>query len=144
MDRRERPFVARVHRLEHVERLGAANLADDDAVGAHAQGVADEVADRDLALALDVLRARFEPQRVLLLELELGGVLDRDDAVALGHRSRERVQHRRLTGAGSARDEDVELGLDARAEEVARLLRERPDVDELTRGRTGRPRTAGS
>ena len=57
VDRRQRALVTGVHRLEHVERLGAANLADDDPVGAHAQRVADELADPDLALALDVRRA---------------------------------------------------------------------------------------
>ena len=65
--RGERAVVARVHRLEHVERLRAAALADDDPVGPHAQRVADEVADRDRALALDVLRARLEPEHVALL-----------------------------------------------------------------------------
>ena len=35
--RRQRPVVTGVHRLQHVERLGAANLADDDPVGTHAQ-----------------------------------------------------------------------------------------------------------
>ena len=34
---REGALVARVHRLEHVQCLGASDLADDDAVGAHAQ-----------------------------------------------------------------------------------------------------------
>ena len=47
------PLVARVHRLEHVEGLRAADLADDDPVGPHAEG-ADELADAHLALALDV------------------------------------------------------------------------------------------
>ena len=41
----ERALVAGVHGLEHVERLGAADLAHDDAVGPHAQRVADELAD---------------------------------------------------------------------------------------------------
>ena len=45
VDGRQRPVVAGVHRLQHVERLGAADLADDDPVGAHAQRVAHEVAD---------------------------------------------------------------------------------------------------
>ena len=67
VDRRERAVVAGVHRLEHVERLGAAHLADDDPVGPHAERVADELADRDLALALDVLRARLEPEHVALV-----------------------------------------------------------------------------
>ena len=38
----------------------AAALADDDPVGAHAQGVAHQLADRDRALALDVGRARLQ------------------------------------------------------------------------------------
>ena len=58
---------------------GAADLADDDAVGAHAQRVAHQVADGDLALALDVGRARLQRDHVRLLELQLGGVLDGDD-----------------------------------------------------------------
>ena len=45
VDRRQRAVVAGVHGLEHVERLGAADLADDDAVGPHAQRVAHQVAD---------------------------------------------------------------------------------------------------
>ena len=40
---RERAVVAGVHRLQHVERLFAADLADDDAVGAHTEGVDDEL-----------------------------------------------------------------------------------------------------
>ena len=41
------PGVAGVHGLEHVERLGATTLTDDDAVGPHTEGVADEVTDAD-------------------------------------------------------------------------------------------------
>ena len=92
VDRGQRALVARVHRLEHVQRLGAANLADDDPVRPHAQRVADELADPHLALALDVRRAGLEADPVLLLELELGCVLDRDDALRLGDEGRQRVQ----------------------------------------------------
>ena len=81
VDRGERAVVAGVHGLEHVERLAAAALADDDAVGPHTQGVAHEVADRDRALAFDVRRARLERDHVILRQLQLGGVLDRDDAL---------------------------------------------------------------
>ena len=41
--------MARVHRLQHVECLDAAHLAEDDAVGPHAQRVAHEIALRDRA-----------------------------------------------------------------------------------------------
>ena len=37
----------------------------------------------DRALAFDVRRPRFEPHDVLLVQLQLGGVLDGDDALAL-------------------------------------------------------------
>ena len=99
--------MARVHRLEHVERLGAANLADDDPVGAHTQRVAHEIADRDVALALDVRRARLEPEHVPLVELQLGRVLDRHDALVVRDRSRQRVEQRRLARARAAGDQHV-------------------------------------
>ena len=57
VDGGHRAVVAGVHGLEHVERLGAAALADDDPVGPHAQGVAHQVAGVICALALDVRRA---------------------------------------------------------------------------------------
>ena len=46
---------------------------------------------------------------VLLVELELGRVLDRDDPLVVGDEAREHVQQRRLAGAGAAGDQDVEL-----------------------------------
>src|SRR5205814_1407438 len=68
VDRADRSIVAGVHGLEHVERLGASNLTHDDPVGAHTKGVPDEVADRDLALALDVRWPRLQPNDVRLLK----------------------------------------------------------------------------
>ena len=48
----ERPLVPGVHRLQHVERLAAADLTDDDAVRPHPERVAHQVANRHLPLAL--------------------------------------------------------------------------------------------
>src|SRR4029453_9883726 len=62
VDGGQRAVVAGVHGLEHVEGLAAPDLADHDPVGAHPQGVADQVADGDLAPALDVGRAVLEAQ----------------------------------------------------------------------------------
>ena len=81
VDGRQRAVVAGVHRLQHVERLGAAHFADDDAIGPHAQAVAHQVALRDFAAPFDVGRARFQSHDVRLLQLQLGRVLDRDDAL---------------------------------------------------------------
>jgi len=63
--------------------LGPAHLAQDDAVGAHAQRVLDQVAHIDRAGPFQVGRAGFQPHDMRLLQLQLGRVLDGDDALAL-------------------------------------------------------------
>src|SRR5215813_10354722 len=65
------PIVPSVHRLEHIEDLGAADLAHDDAVRPHAEAVPDQVTLGDLTAPLDVRRPRLQPTHVRLLELEL-------------------------------------------------------------------------
>ncbi len=131
--------MARVHRLEHVDRLGAANLTDDDAVGPHAESVPHEVADANLALPLDVGRPRLERDDVLLVELQLGCVLDRQDPLAVGDETRHHVQERRLADARAARDQDVELPAHAALEHLDELRRQRAQVDEIAPGqRVGR------
>ncbi len=121
---RQRAVVAGVHRLQHVERLAAAALADDDPVGPHAQRVADQVADGDRALALDVGRPGLQPDDVVLLQLQLDGVLDGDDPLALGDEGGQHVEQRRLPGAGAAGDDDVEPGLDAGVQQLGHLRRQ--------------------
>src|SRR5262249_48595840 len=76
--------VAGQHRLDQVQRLAAADLADDDAVGPHAQRVHEQVADGDLAVAVGPRRLGLEVDGVRLVELELGRVLDDDDALVVG------------------------------------------------------------
>ena len=94
-----RAVVAGVHGLEHVQRLARAALSDDDPVGAHSQGVAEQVPDRDLALALGVRRARLERDHMALAELELLGVFDRDYAFVRRDERREDVEQRGFAGA---------------------------------------------
>jgi hypothetical protein len=84
--------VARVHRLEHVQRFATADLADHDAVGTHAERVSHQVADVDLAAALDVRRARLQRHDVVLAQLELCRVFDRHDALVVRDEPREDVQ----------------------------------------------------
>ena len=123
VDRGQRTVVTGIHRLEHVERFAAAALTDDDAIGPHTQRVADQVADADFAGALNVRRARFEPDDVVLVERKLGRVFDGDDAVGVGDVAREDVEEGRLTGTGTAGDDDVEPRFDRGAQEVEDLGR---------------------
>ena len=144
VDGGDRAGVTGVHGLEHVEGLAATDLADDDPVGPHPQGVADEVPDADLAAALGVGRAGLEPHDVGLLELELGGVLDGDDPLPLGDERRQHVERRGLAGARTAGDEDVELAPHAGLEEQGEVHGQRPEVDEVGRRCRGPRRTSGS
>ena len=59
------------------------------------------------AAAFDVGRTRFERNRCSWLSLQLGGVFDRDDALAVRNEIRQHVEQRRLAGAGAAGDDDV-------------------------------------
>ena len=77
----DRAVVAGVHGLEHVEGLAAAALADDDAVGAHAQAFLTR--SRMVTSPRPSMfggRASMR-EHVVLVELELLGVLDGDDAL---------------------------------------------------------------
>ena len=127
----ERAVVAGVHGLEHVEGLARAALADHDAVGAHAQAVLDQVADGDLAPALDVGRPGLERQHVVLVELELLGVLDGDDALVGRDERREHVEGRGLAGAGAARDDDVEPTDHAGLQEAGGVGVEGAEADQV-------------
>ena len=89
---RDGAVVPRVHRLEHVERLAAAAFSDDDAVRAHPQGIADEIAYGDGAAPLDVGRPGFQPDHVRLLKADFGRVLYGDDPLLLGDEAGQGVQ----------------------------------------------------
>jgi hypothetical protein len=63
-----------IHRLEHVKGLFAATLADDDAVGPHAQRVFHEFPLANLASALRIGRSRLQPTHMGLLQLQFGRI----------------------------------------------------------------------
>ena len=107
VDRGDATVVARVERLQHVEGLGTSHLADDDAVGPHPQRVDHEVTGRDLALVLDVGLASLETDHVVLIEDQLGGVLDGHDPLGVGDRLTHRAEQGGLARAGTARHEQV-------------------------------------
>ena len=58
--------------------------------GPHPQRVAHQPPDRHLAATFEVRWARLEPHDVRLAEPQLGGILDRDDPLALPHEARQR------------------------------------------------------
>ena len=131
VDGRERPVVARRHRLEHVERLAAAHLADDQSVGPHPQRVAHELPDADLARALETRAARLQARDVRAIDAQLGGVLDGHDPLARVDARGERAQQRRLAARRAAADDDREPRAHAAIEQVGVGLGERAELDQL-------------
>src|SRR5260370_29501294 len=137
MDGCDRTVMAGGHGLQHVEDLGAADLADDDAVGAHPETVLDQVALRDFAAAFEIGWARLEPHDMRLLQRQLGRILDSDDTFVFGNEGRETIEHRGLARAGSAADDYVEARANDREQELDQVPREslffdqRADVEAM-------------
>ena len=97
MDRGQRAALAHRGDVEHVERLVLDELADDHTVGVETAGQLDELAGRDLALALGVGVAGVQRRSVgvarVVLELQFEQVLlDGDDALAWRHRAEQFVK----------------------------------------------------
>ena len=97
VDGRHRTVVTGVHRLQHVEGLSAADLTDQDAVGAHPEAVAEELPDGQLAPPLNVGGAVLESDDVRVVDLQLGRVLDRDHALVVRDEPRDHVERGGLT-----------------------------------------------
>ena len=131
MHRAHGTVVAGIHRLQHVERRFVADLADDDPVGAHPQGVADEVADAYLAASLDVRWPRLESEHMFLVQLQLGRVLDGDDPLVTGDEGRQDVERRRLAGPSAAGHENVEATGDAGVQEVRHRPSNGPECHQV-------------
>src|SRR5690606_27957646 len=104
----QRAVVTGVHRLQHVQGFAAATLADHDAVRAHPQTVAHQVANGHLTLALHVRRARLEADHVRLDQLELGGVCHRHHALLDRDEVGKDVPQGRVARAGNGGLHEVE------------------------------------
>src|SRR5690242_21322402 len=65
----------------------------------------------------DALPISLQAHDMVLLQLELDRVLDRHDPLVGRDERRQDVEQSRLPGAGAARDDDVEAGLDARVQD---------------------------
>ena len=90
---------------------------DDEPVRPHPQGLADQVAQRHPARALDVRGARHEPDDVRVPGPQLLGVLDQDDPLPRVDLAEQGVEQRRLPGARAAGHEQRQPGGEHRPQE---------------------------
>ena len=105
--------MARVHRLQHIEGFFATDLTYDDSVGTHTQRVDQQLPLLDGTLSFDVRRPGFEAHNVFLVQLQLRRIFYGHDSFAVGNERRQDVQQSGFTGAGSARDQNVQASLHA-------------------------------
>ncbi|MNV51303.1 hypothetical protein D3C71_1433480 [compost metagenome] len=83
MQRRQRAFMPGVHGRQHVKSFGPPALADDNAVGPHAQRIAHQLADIDMPSALLVGGPRLQCHQVIMVQPQLGRVFDGDDPLTV-------------------------------------------------------------
>ena len=77
--------MARVHRLQHVERFDTTNLTDNDSIRSHAQTVADQISLRKFSNAFAVGGTRFQPGNMPVLQDQFGRVFNRDHSLIIGN-----------------------------------------------------------
>jgi len=84
--------MACVHCLKHVEGFFSTHLPDDDAVGAHAKAVNQQLTLADGSEPFDVRRPGLQSNDIFLRELQFGCVFDCDNAFVFRDVSGQDVQ----------------------------------------------------
>jgi multidrug efflux pump subunit AcrA (membrane-fusion protein) len=106
VDRRQRAGVPRIQCLKEIVCFPAADFADDHPIRPMPERGPQQVADRD-GREIALRAPRLEANDVGLVDLQLRGILDNDNSIALRNEGRQRIEQRRLAGAGTATDQDV-------------------------------------
>ena len=119
-----------VHGTGELERLGASHLADDDPVRAHRKDELDEVAQRDLAGAVQAGRPHLVIAAVQQGNRQLPDLLAAPHTVRGRHRRQERGAEGCLARTGLTRDRDPAALLHDRPQERGCLVAERFPRDE--------------
>ncbi|MNK80804.1 hypothetical protein D3C87_1005340 [compost metagenome] len=99
--------MAGVHRREYIDHFHAADLAENDPVRTHPQGVANQVAGLHFTMAFGIRWTGFQAHHMRVAELQFGNVFNGHQAFVGVDQLAENVQQRGLAGAGAAADEDV-------------------------------------
>ena len=126
--------AAGVDRAGQLEGFGSAHLPDDDPVGPHREDELHQVAQRDLAGAVERRRPDLVVRAVDERNGELANLLARPDAVVRGRCREQRAEQRGLACSRLARDDDPAADLHERAEERRRRRAQRLPPDQLVEG----------
>ncbi len=123
--------MAGVHGLEHIQGFAGTDLADDDAVRPHPQGVFHQIPDAHLAAALHVAGPGLQPHHVVLEQLQLGGILYGDDPLVIGNEGGQHIQGGGLAAAGTPGNHHVEPPLDAETDHLRHFGSQGAEPDQI-------------
>ena len=120
-----------VHGLQQVQHFAATHFTDDDAVGAHAQAVAQQIANADVAAAIKTAGAAFQSYHMVVVECQFGGVFDGHNAFAGGDKAGQCVEQRGLARAGAAADQNIAPRLHCHLQNAANIGTEGAKLHQL-------------
>jgi len=120
---RRSPVMASVQRGKKLDDLRAPKFTYDNPIRTHSQCLPNKLAQADLASSLDVDSAGNQTDDVRVRYLKFRGILDEHQSFPVrGERQQTREQGR-LSGPGSARDDERESGRNDRAKQCRNLDR---------------------
>ena len=131
VQRAHRAVVTGVHRLQQIERLGAAHFADDDPFGPHAQTVLNEIAHCNRAASFKVRRSRFKPDDMRLLQLQFGCIFASDHPLVMIDIIGHAIEKSGFAGARPAGNQDIAAHPSDDFENLAAFRRNGAEMDQL-------------
>ena len=103
------PRMTRIEKLEKIESLPSANLAQDNPIGTVTERGFEQVANGNGGKAI-LLPPRFESDLVLVRELNLCRVFNQQQTLVRRDKSSQACRERRLPCSGSTADEQILTG----------------------------------
>ena len=135
MKRSKRPLMPRVHGREHVERLTATAFAHDDAVGAHAKRVRNQIANGDFPHPFRIARTSLKAHDVRVLQkAQLSGVLYRDDSLIRGNVARKGIKKRCFAASRSTGNSDALASANSPDEQALHAFLNRAALHHVLQG----------
>src|SRR5690606_11767471 len=105
-----------------------------DTIGTHTQRITDQVTDGHRPSAIRISDFGFHAQNVLLLQLQLGCIFDRDDTLLLRDEAGTYVEQRSLPGARTPGDYNIQMGKHTGPDELCHLRGQGAIIDQLLNG----------
>lgn len=98
-------LMARIQGLEEIQHFLPPAFAEEDSIGAHPQGLPEEVSNGDFAAPVGVRGTCQETNEMRMSGPDLGGVLECDDPLMIRNEAQEIGEQGRLAGSGASAQE---------------------------------------